>query len=124
MKTITKVNNLKSNGHYALALVEDNRIYVSGQFSFNHETGEKQFGTMEEELNQVLNNIELILKEAGSNKNKILKVVVYINNLDQWGSVDQSYSEFFDTHTPARTIIALPKLHFGFKVEVDVIAAC
>jgi len=124
MNVIKKVKNLKSNGHYALALVDDNRVYVSGQFSFNHKTGEKQFGTMEEELKQVLNNIELILKEAGSNKNKILKVVVYINDLDQWGSVDKSYSQFFEKHTPARTIIALPKLHFGFKVEVDVIAAC
>jgi len=124
MKIINKVEKLKSNGHYALALVDNNHIYVSGQFSFDPKTGEKKFGSMEEEIKQVLFNIDLILKEAGSSKNKILKVVVYINDLDQWHSVDKTYSEFFSEHTPARTILALPKLHFGFKVEIDVIAAC
>lgn len=124
MKIIKEVKKLKANGHYALGLVDDNRIYVSGQFAVDPETGEKKFGSMEEELKQVLNNIDLILKEGGSDKNKILKVTVYINDLDQWGSVDQAYSDFFGKHTPARSIVALPKLHYGFKVEIDVIAAC
>jgi enamine deaminase RidA (YjgF/YER057c/UK114 family) len=79
---------------------------------------------MEEELKQVLNNIDLILKEADSGKDKILKVTIYINDLDQWGAVDQAYSDFFGKHTPARSIVALPKLHYGFKVEIDAIASC
>ncbi|WP_321329149.1 Rid family hydrolase [uncultured Ilyobacter sp.] len=124
MKIINKVKNLKSNGHYALGLVDDNRVYISGQFSIDPETGEKKFGSMEEELKQVLNNIDLILKEAESGKDKILKVTIYINDLDQWGAVDQVYSDFFGKHTPARSIVALPKLHYGFKVEIDAIAAC
>lgn len=124
MKIINKVKKLKSNGHYALGLVDDNRVYISGQFSIDSETGEKKFGSMEEELKQILTNIDLILKEANSNKNKVLKVTVYINDLDQWGSVDQVYSDFFEEHTPARSIVAIPRLHYGFKVEIDVIAAC
>lgn len=124
MKIINKVKNLKSNGHYALGLVDDNRVYISGQFAIDPETGEKNFGSMEEELKQVLNNIDLILKEGGSDRNKILKATIYINDLDQWGAVDQAYSDFFRKHTPARSIVALPKLHYGFKVEIDVIAAC
>lgn len=123
MKTINKIKNLKANGHYALGLREDNRVYLSGQFSIDPNTGEKKFGTMSEELKQVLSNIELILKEAGSCKEKVLKVNIYINDLDKWSTVDEIYSNFFAEHTPARTIIALPRLHFGFKVEVDVIAA-
>jgi len=124
MKIINKVKNLKSNGHYALGLIDDNRIYISGQFSIDPETGEKKLGSMEEELEQVLKNIDLILKEAGSDKNKVLKVTVYINDLNQWSTVDQVYSDFFGDHTPARSVIALPELHYGFKVEIDVIAAC
>lgn len=124
MKIIRKVQNLKANGHYALAVIEDSRVYISGQFSIDPKTGEKKFGTMQEEIKQVLNNIELILQEAGSAKEKVLKVNVYINDLDEWGTVDKIYSDFFAEHTPARTITALAKLHFGFKVEIDVIAAC
>ena len=124
MKIINKVKNLKSNGHYALGLIDDNRIYLSGQFSIDPETGKKKLGSMEEELEQVLTNIDLILKEAGSDKNKVLKVTVYINDLNQWKTVDQLYSNFFGKHTPARSVIALPELHYGFKVEIDVIAAC
>ncbi|RXJ97270.1 enamine deaminase RidA [Malaciobacter molluscorum] len=124
MKIINKVKNLKANGHYALAVVDEGRVYLSGQFSIDPNSGEKKFGTMQDELKQILNNIELILQEAGSCKEKVLKVNIYINDLDKWAVVDSIYSDFFQNHTPARTIATLSKLHFGFKVEVDVIASC
>jgi enamine deaminase RidA (YjgF/YER057c/UK114 family) len=60
MKSIFQIGNLKSNGHYALATVHHDTVYISCQFSIDPDTQEKRFGTIEEETLQVLQNIELI----------------------------------------------------------------
>ncbi len=124
MKLIKEAGNLKANGHYALATIDENRIYISGQLSFDSQTGEKKFGTMVEETKQILNNIDLILNQAGSGRSDVLKVGIFITDLDQWANVDKVYAEFFGAHTPARSIIAVDKLHYGFKVEIEAIASC
>ncbi len=124
MKTIKQVEGLKANGHYALAACEDNRVYVSGQFSINPQNGQKKYGSIEEEVEQTLNNIELILKQVDSDRSKVLKAVIYICDLNLWPDVDKTYADFFGDHTPARSVVAVKELHYGFKVEIEVIAAC
>lgn len=122
MKIIREIKGLKSNGHYAQAVIHDSMIFLSGQFSVNPETGEKKFGTIEEETLQVLKNMDFILQSLGSSKEKVLKVTLYISDLSQWDNVNRVYGEFFGNHYPARTIAAVSQLHFGFQVEADVIA--
>lgn len=122
MEIVKEVENLKANGHYAIAITEGTFIFLSGQFAVDMETGEKKFGTIEEETLRVLRNIEKILLSMGSCKEKVLKVNIYINDLKNWDSVNAIYSEFFGNHYPARTIASVKELHFGFQLEMDVIA--
>lgn len=122
MEMIKEVGNLKANGHYAIATTEGAFIFLSGQFAVDMETGEKKFGTVEEETLCVLGNIEKILRSMGSCKEKILKVNIYINDLKNWDRVNAVYGEFFGNHYPARTIASVKELHFGFQLEMDVIA--
>lgn len=122
METIKEVDKLKANGHYAIAVAEGSLIFLSGQFSVDMETGEKKFGTVEEETRQILENIEKILKSMGSCKEKVLKANIYVRDLENWGSVNAVYSNFFEEHYPARTIAAVKELHYGFQLEMDVIA--
>lgn len=122
MKSIFEVGNLKSNGHYALATVHQNTAYVSGQFSIDPETREKKFGTIEEETLQALKNVEMIVEEAGSKKEQILRMTLYIPDVKLWDQVDAVYKEFFGEHKPARTVVPTNELHFGFKIEIDAIA--
>ncbi|MDN4493372.1 RidA family protein [Ureibacillus aquaedulcis] len=122
MKSTFEVGNLKSNGHYALATVYQNTVYVSGQFSINPETREKRFGTIEEETLQALKNVEKIVEAAGSKKEKILRMTLYIPDVKLWDKVDAVYKEFFGEHKPARTVVPTNELHFGFKIEIDAIA--
>lgn len=123
MKIITQVDGLKANGHYALAVVENRTVYISGQFSVDPNTGEKVFGTIEEETLQVLSNIERILKAAGSSKDKVLKATIYLDELKNWDKINQLYSTFFGDSFHARTIATVKELHYGFKLEMDVIAS-
>lgn len=123
MEFITQMKALKANGHYAQAAIHQGTIYVSGQFSVDPETGERQFGTISEETERALKNIELVLKEAGSHKNRILKTTAYVSSMEDWSQVNEVYERFFEGHKPARSIVNAKELHFGFKVEIEAIAA-
>lgn len=122
MKSIFEVGNLKSNGHYALATVHHDNVYVSGQFSIDPETREKKFGSIEEEALQALKNVEMIIEEAGSSKDQILRMTLYIPDVKLWDKVDAVYKEFFGEHKPSRTVVPTNDLHFGFKIEIEAIA--
>ena len=123
METVAQVCNIQPNGHYVQATVHNGTIYVSGQFSVDADTGERKFGTVREEAKQALENIELILKALGSDRSKILKTTAYVCSMDDWGEVNEAYAGFFQEHRPARTIVNAKELHFGFKVEIEAIAA-
>lgn len=123
MKYISTNNALKPAGHYSQAIVHNDLVFVSGQLSVDPDTGQKKLGPIEEEAQRVLENIELILKEAGSDKNHVLKATVYISDIALWDKVNKIYSEFFEDHKPARAVVPTKELHFGFKVEIEVIAA-
>ncbi|MCM2534317.1 RidA family protein [Neobacillus pocheonensis] len=122
MGSVFEVGNLKSNGHYALATIHNDSVYVSGQFAVDPVTREKKFGTIEEETLQALQNIEYILKEVGSQKNQILRMTLYIPDIQLWDRVDRVYKEFFGDHKPARSVVPTNELHFGFKIEIEAIA--
>jgi 2-iminobutanoate/2-iminopropanoate deaminase len=122
MKSIFEVENLKSNGHYALATVHQDTVYVSGQFSIDPVTSQKKYGTIEEETLQALKNVEMIIDAAGSKKEQILRMTLYIPDVKLWDKVDAVYKEFFGGHKPARTVVPTRELHFGFKIEIEAIA--
>lgn len=122
MESVLEVGNLKSNGHYSFATIHQNTVYVSGQFAINPETTEKEFGPIEEETLQALKNVEMIVEAAGSKKEKILRMTLYISDIELWDKVDAVYTEFFGEHKPARTVVPTNALHFGFKIEMDAIA--
>lgn len=122
MKSIFEVGNLKSNGHYALATVHQDTVYVSGQFSIEPVTSQKKYGTIEEETLQALKNVEMIIEAAGSKKEQILRMTLYIPDVKLWDKVDTVYKEFFGEHKPTRTVVPTRELHFGFKIEIEAIA--
>ncbi len=122
MRVITTDNALKPAGHYSQAIEHEGIIYVSGQLAIDPKTGEKVHGSVSEQTQIVLQNIELILKEAGSSKEKVLKMTIYIPDVKGWDEVNEVYSSFFSDHKPARVIVPTRELHFGLLVEIDAIA--
>jgi 2-iminobutanoate/2-iminopropanoate deaminase len=109
-------------GHYSQAVIANGMVFVSGQLPIVPGSGEKISGTIEDQTLQVLKNIEAITVAAGSNKSKIVKVTVYISDISLWGDVNNIYSGFFGVHKPARAMVPVRDLHYGFKIEMDAIA--
>lgn len=83
---------------------------------------QSSISNFEEETLQALENVEMILKAAGSKNEQILRMTLYIPDVKLWDKVDAVYKEFFGEHKPARTVVPTNELHFGFKIEIEAIA--
>lgn len=123
MKEIKTHNAPIPAGHYSQAMVYGGLVYISGQLPIDPFSGEKITGTVEDQAEQVLKNLEAILDAAGSSLDHVLKVNVYLSDIEDWGKVNEVYSLVFGSHKPARAVIPVRELHFGFRIEVDAIAA-
>ncbi len=109
-------------GHYSQAITYNGLVFVSGQLPVTA-SGEKINGSIEEQARQVLDNVKAILEAAGSDLNNVLKSTVYISDISLWGKVNEIYGEYFGSHKPARAVVPTKELHYGFLIEMEVIAS-
>ncbi len=110
-------------GHYSQGIIHEGVVYISGQLSIDPSTRLPIKGTVEEQLKQTLDNLNAVLKAAGSSKELVLKCTVFISDIELWQRVNATYAEFFGTHKPARSVVPVNTLHHGLLVEVEAIAA-
>jgi len=110
-------------GHYSQAIVYNGLVYVAGQLAINPHTGQKITGSIEEQTEQCLTNIAEILKAAGTDLSRVLKMTVYVTDIEMWGAANSVYARVMGDHRPARAIVPVKELHYGFKIEIDAIAA-
>lgn len=122
MKTIFTEHAPAPGGHYAQAIVHHGLIYVAGQLPI-YPNGEKCLEDIEAQTELVLNNLEAILKAAGSSLDNVLKTTIYITDIELWGRVNAVYAAKFGQHRPARAVVPVPTLHYGFGIELEAIAA-
>ncbi|HEV7683433.1 MAG TPA: Rid family detoxifying hydrolase [Pyrinomonadaceae bacterium] len=122
IKRIETRNAPAAGGHYSQAVVHNGLVFVSGQLSIDPLTGEKKLGSIEEQTEQTLNNVEAILKAANSDFSRVLKMTVYVADIELWGSVNEVYARVLGENRPARAVIPTGKLHYGFLIEIDAIA--
>ncbi len=107
--------------HYSPAIEHNNTIYVSGQLPILK--GQSSAPDKIEDQTQIaLEKMETILKAAGSSKEKVLKVTIYVTDVKYWGQVNAVYAKFFGDHRPARAIIPVNALHYNCLLELEAIA--
>lgn len=123
MQFISTENVPRPGGHYSQAVVHRGIVYAAGQLPIVPETGEKCLGTVEEQTERALMNLEAVLEAAGSGRDRVLRVTVYVSDISLWNRVNAVYAEFFGDHRPARTVVPTRDLHYGFLVEIDAVAA-
>jgi 2-iminobutanoate/2-iminopropanoate deaminase len=110
-------------GHYSQAVVFNGLVFVAGQLAIDPHTGERLTGPIEEQTEQCLKNIGEILRAAGSDLSRVLKMTVYISDIELWGAVNAVYARMMGDHRPARAVVPVKELHYGFKIEIEAIAA-
>ena len=110
-------------GHYSQAVVYNGLVFVAGQLAVDPRTGERRLGSIEEQTEQALRNVAEILKAAGSDLSRVLKMTVYVSDIGLWGRVNEVYARVLGEHRPARAVIPTRELHHGFLIEIDAVAA-
>jgi 2-iminobutanoate/2-iminopropanoate deaminase len=123
MEKVFTPNAPKPAGHYSQGIIHNGLVYVAGQIAIDPATGERKLASIEEQTEQTLKNVAAILEAAGSDLNHVLKTTVYVTDIELWGQVNETYAKVFGEHRPARAIIPVKDLHYGFKIEIEAIAA-
>ena len=123
MKLVSTSAAPAARGHYSQALIHGGLVYVAGQLPIVPGEPDKRLASFDEQARRVIDNVLAILAAAGSGADLILKVTVYISDVAHWPAFNAIYAEKLGGHKPARTVVPVPALHYGYLVEMDAVAA-
>ena len=125
MRNIIKTNKAPAAiGTYSQAVESNGILFTSGQVGIDPETSEMVEGGVENQAIRVLKNIYAILSESGLDKTSIIKLNVFLKDLDDFSIVNDTFKEFFgDNEFPARTTVEVSELPLGALIEIDCIAS-
>jgi 2-iminobutanoate/2-iminopropanoate deaminase len=123
MRAITTPNAPVPAGHYSQAIVHGGLVYVAGQLGIDPKRPGHTPDDIEVQTEQALRNVASILVAAGSDLTHVLSMTIYISDLSDWGRVNAVYASVMGTHKPARAVVPVKDLHYGFGLEVQCVAA-
>lgn len=109
-------------GHYSHAVAGAGLVFVSGQLPIAPDGTKLNNAPFAEQARQVLANVANALAGAGSSVDKLLQVRVYVMDIADWPEFNAIYAQWAGTARPARAVVPVPQLHYGFKIEVEAVA--
>ena len=108
-------------GPYSQAIQWGDVVFISGQVAFIPSTGELNNNTFESEVNQVIDNLDAICKEAGGSLDNILKLTIFLTDLSNFDAVNDLMKQRFSEPFPARSTIEVSRLPKDVNIEMDAI---
>ena len=121
MKTVSTPNAPAAIGPYSQAQIVGNLVYTSGQIGLDPATGILAEG-IEAQAHQVFKNLTALLEAAGSSMSKVVKTTVFIKDMNDFGTVNGIYAQYFTEPFPARSCVEVARLPKDCLVECEVIA--
>lgn len=109
-------------GPYNQAVLSGNTLYMSGQVCIDPVTGELKNGSIEEETEQVMKNLQAVLTAAGMNFRQVVKTTIFITDMHQFSIINGVYGKYFETDFPARETVQVAALPKFVNVEISMIA--
>ena len=109
-------------GHYSHAVAANGFVFVSGQLPIAPDGRKLADAPFEEQALQVLDNVAAALASAGSSVQRLVQVRVYVTDIESWSAFNTIYAAWAGAARPARAVVPVPALHYGFKIEVEAVA--
>ncbi len=120
---ITTLNAPAPIGPYNQAVKVGNTLYISGQIPLIPTSMELLSGTIKEETQLVMDHLQAILEAAGMTFGHVVKSTIFLDDMNNFGEVNQIYGAFFDNETaPARETVAVKTLPKSVRIEISMIA--
>lgn len=108
-------------GPYSQGIKIGDMVFTSGQLPVNSATGEA-VTEIKAATRQSLENVKAVLEEAGSSLEKVVKVVVFIKDMNDFGQVNEVYGEYFKENPPARSCVEVARLPKDCVIEIEAVA--
>jgi 2-iminobutanoate/2-iminopropanoate deaminase len=112
----------KPAGHYSQATIAGGHIYISGQLPIHPDGLALPDHSFEAQATQAISNMLAILAAAGGSPQRLVRVTAYIVGVANWPRFNAIYAALLPDARPARTVVPVPELHYGYLIEIDAIA--
>jgi 2-iminobutanoate/2-iminopropanoate deaminase len=110
-------------GPYNQAILSGNTLYLSGQIATNPETGDLILDDISSETQQVMKNLEAVLKASEMTFDHVVKSTIFISDMNNFSLINEVYASYFDeASAPARETVQVAKLPKNVNVEISMIA--
>jgi 2-iminobutanoate/2-iminopropanoate deaminase len=109
-------------GPYSHAVRAGKVVYVSGQTPIDPETGKLLDGDVRAQTGQCFQNLFTVLKAAGLTPDEVVKVNVFLTDMNDFAAMNEVYASHFAKPYPARTTIGVAALPLGARIEIELIA--
>lgn len=109
-------------GHYSQAIIAGQQLYISGQLPIRPDGAPLPSNEFETQARQAIENMLAILAATGGTPQRLVRVTAYIVGVENWPRFNAIYAAMLPDVRPARTVVPVPELHYGFLVEIDAIA--
>lgn len=113
----------KAIGPYSQGIDTGSLVFVSGQIALDPATGQFHNGTIAEQTERALKNVEGVLKAAGLSMDNVVRTTVFLIDLGEFAAMNEVYAKYFPKDHPARSTVQVSALPKGARVEIDAIAA-
>jgi 2-iminobutanoate/2-iminopropanoate deaminase len=109
-------------GPYSLGVRVGEMVFSAGQIGIDPRSGEVVSGGIEAETRQALLNLQAVLQAAGASLENVVKMTVFLRDINEFGRMNGVYAEFFTAKPPARSAVQVAALPRGVAVEIEAIA--
>lgn len=109
-------------GPYSQGVKAENIIFSSGQLPIDPKTGELSKGDIQKETRLCLENVKAVLEAGHATIEDIIKVTVFVKDMNNFSSINEVYADFFGDHKPARSLVEVARLPKDADIEIEAIA--
>jgi 2-iminobutanoate/2-iminopropanoate deaminase len=109
-------------GPYSQAIRAGDLVFTAGQLGLDPPTGRLVEGGVDAQARQALTNLKAVLEAAGSSLERVVKVTVFLQDINDFKAVNGVYAQFFTQDPPARSAVQVAALPLGGLVEIEAIA--
>lgn len=122
IRKATTAKNLPSAGPYSHAVEGGGLLFLSGQTPFNPATGKLVDGDINKQTVQCFENLSAVLKEAGLSFDDVVKINVFLTDMNDFSAMNEIYKTMFSSPYPARSTVEVSALPLGAQIEIELIA--
>ena len=109
-------------GTYSLGVKVQNMLYLSGQIGISPQTMELVSDRFDQQASQLFENIQLVLQAEGCDLTHVVRLTIYLTDMNYFAQLNQTMQHYFRQPYPARSVVAVSALPKGAKIEADTIA--